>query len=115
MQAKLDLWKAGQIELGSLQAFPKIAHFSPCNSVHSSKYSVVNSYMGKKKAGFHRPMPLEAYRTYSDLGGELYIRHIEYRHGVAFSLAPKLPAFNRSLQRQFRLKGLFCTFFPAER
>ena len=24
MQAKLDLWKAGQIELGSVQAFPKI-------------------------------------------------------------------------------------------
>ena len=41
----------------------------------------------KKKAGFHRPMPLEAYRTYSDLGGELYIRHIQYRYTMGFSLA----------------------------
>ena len=30
-------------------------------------------------------MPLEAYQTHSDLGGELYVRHIEYR------LIPSVP------------------------
>jgi hypothetical protein len=28
---------------------------------------------------------LEAYRKYSDLGGELYIRHFKYRKGTAKS------------------------------
>jgi hypothetical protein len=46
----------------------------------------LGQYGGKfKKAGLHRPMPLEAYRAYSDLGGELYTRQIQYRRDSSLS------------------------------
>ena len=57
---------------------------SDIQTLHVSNYKLKKI---KKKAGFHRPLPLEAYRICSDLGGELHIRHIEYRRVLFVSLA----------------------------